>query len=175
MGEHTATFADLYDAHAEEIYDFLYYKTFDTYAAEDLMSITFMKALEHFPSFKAEAGASAKSWLYKIARNAAIDYYRTKKQDVHLEESGDIADKTSLASDVETKLRLEYVMRELKKLPLKDQELLTLRLWQGLSFKEIAVVLEKSEASLKMAFSRALRALRQSLITILILLPLLWT
>jgi RNA polymerase sigma-70 factor (ECF subfamily) len=174
MNAQTVLFADIYDAHAEEIYNFLYYKTFDRSTAEDLTSTTFLKALEHFPKFKSTPGASARSWLYKIARNTVIDYYRTKKKDLHIDETWDIADTVSLHNSIETKLKLEHVLQKLQELPEKDQELLIMRLWQGLSFKEISLVLEKSEASVKMAFSRGLKILRQSLITVFILLPLLW-
>jgi RNA polymerase sigma-70 factor (ECF subfamily) len=175
MNAENNSFAEVYDAHAEEIYDFLYYKTFDRYAAEDLTSTTFMKALEHFPRFQKEQGASVKSWLYRIARNCAIDYYRTQKKDLHIDESWDIATKGSLSEETETKIALEKILTELQKLPEQDRELLILRLWQGLSFKEISVIMEKSEASLKMASSRALQKLKKSLpLLSLILFSLLW-
>ncbi len=170
MKDLSRDFSDIYDTHVQQIYDFLYFKTFDKTLAEDLTSTTFMKAFEHYGDFRQEDGATVKSWLYRIARNTAIDHYRTRKNQVGIEEASELPGAHSLADIIETKMKLDSVTEELQKLPEKDRDIIIMRVWQELSYKEIGLILDKSEASSKMAFSRAIRTLRTSLTTLLILL-----
>jgi RNA polymerase sigma-70 factor (ECF subfamily) len=163
MTDMSQDFGTVYDAHAEEIYDFLYYKTFDKTLTEDLTSITFTKALAHYSAFKKEEGASVRSWLYRIAKHTVIDHYRTKKETIDFDEGPELSDPSSLSREIENKITLEEVTEKLKILPEHHQEIIILRLWQELSFKEISLILGKTEDSAKMAYHRAISAFRLTL------------
>ena len=82
-------FGKLYDQHVKKIYEFIYFKTHHKETAEDLTSVTFMKALSNIESFD-EKKASFKTWLYRIARNTVIDHYRMKRETADLEDAWDL-------------------------------------------------------------------------------------
>lgn len=172
MTDTAHAFGNLYDLYAKEIYRFLYYRTNNVSVAEDLTSTVFTKALADFKRFTKRSGATERSWLYTIARNALIDHYRSQKQTEEVSES--IAGTDDVSKNTDERMLLQKVVEAMKTLPEAQQEILRLRLWQGLTHQEIADTIGKSEASVKMAFSRALQELRSRLpeTLILLLLPL---
>ena len=169
----TDQFDALYQAYIDPIYRFVYYKTMHKETAEDLTSEIFIKALQSISTFDTQKGTFS-AWLYRIARNRVIDHYRTKKEDRNIEDIWDLSDRTDIERDAETMRQLEKVEGHLKTLKPQQREVIIMRLWDGLSHKEIADVLGISEANSKMIFSRTLRSLRDQLgvssITIIFLL-----
>lgn len=155
-------FGGLYDAYIKKIYDFVYFKTNHKETAEDIVSQVFFKALSKIGKFKFSQG-TFQAWLYQIARNTVIDFYRTKKQDANVDDYWGLKDKTDIARDTEVKLKLEEVDVYLTKLKPEQREIIIMRVWQGMSYQEIAAVMVKSEASCKMVFSRAVRKLRDEI------------
>jgi RNA polymerase sigma-70 factor (ECF subfamily) len=153
-------FADVYDNYAERIYQFIYYKTYHRETAEDLTSHTFLKAFENISRFAPEKG-SMSAWLYQIARNLVIDHYRSKKSTVSVHDIWDLAGPDDVAVDVENKVRLEQIHTVIKKLPPEQREIIIMRVWQELPYKEIALIMGKSEASLKMMYSRTIARLKE--------------
>lgn len=165
---HLENFAGLYDLYSKAIYQFIYYKTHHRETAEDLTSLTFMKALDAIQSFDGEKG-SFKSWLYQIARNNVIDHYRSQKETQDLEDAWDIRDKTDIERDADFLLKIEAVQDYMKKLKADQREVILLRLWNNYSFKEIADVMGKTEAACKMTFKRVIEKLRDDFAPFMIL------
>lgn len=155
-------FAEVYDEFVKKLYNYAFFRLKDKEAAEDVVSDTFMKALEHLSSFNPNKGNAA-SWLYRIARNTLIDYTRKRGKTMNFPEDFDVEDTESLKKNIENKDMLERITKTLDTLSEKEREIIMLRVWDELSYKEIAEVLGKSEASLKMAASRALKSLRSQL------------
>jgi RNA polymerase sigma-70 factor (ECF subfamily) len=152
----------LYERYLEKIYRFVYFKTWHRQTAEDLTSVTFMKALEHIADYDVARG-NFSSWLYRIAHNTVIDHYRTAKQEVDIEQVFNLASGENVAAKTEVNLALEEVKEYLKSLETETRELLIMRLWQGLSYQEISELTGKNESALKMAASRALKSLRANI------------
>jgi RNA polymerase sigma-70 factor (ECF subfamily) len=155
-------FAGLYEQYVEKIYRFIYYKTHHKETAEDLTSTTFLKALDNFESFSGEKGKFS-TWLYQIARNTVIDFYRAKKTDVSIEDAWGLSGKENIERDIDTLKKLENVKEYLKKLDPEQREIVLLRVWEGMSHKEIAEIMGKTEGSCKVMFSRTINALRQEM------------
>ncbi len=161
-------FGLLYDQYIKKIYDFIYYKTHHKETAEDLTSLTFMKALGNINTYKATKGTFS-AWLYQIARNTVIDYYRTRKSDVNITDVWDLSSDENLDQDMDSKEKLKDVKKYLKKLTGEQRDIVIMRVWQEMSYQEIAVIMNKSEASCKMMFSRTIRILRKEMPLVLII------
>ncbi len=153
-------FGLLYDHYLDAIYRFIYYKVFSREVAEDLVSDTFFKALKQLQSYNSSRGRF-NSWLYQIARNTVVDYYRTKKENVPIDDIFDLGHDERTPDQLDTLASLAKVDGYLKSLPARQREIITLRIWEGKSFDEIATILGGTEGSVKMAFSRSIRQLRE--------------
>lgn len=70
-------FTDLYEKFREPLFRFIRYKVSDTHTAEEILNDVFVKAYNSVDGLKEKN--SLKSWLYSIASNQIIDYYRKKK------------------------------------------------------------------------------------------------
>ena len=153
-------FEFLYSEYFEKIYNFIYYRVSHRETAEDLASLTFIKALESINCFKTEHGFFS-SWLYRIARNNVIDHYRTKKEiddiDVHTELKSD--DHTE--ENIDIKYKMEKVDKYIKELTTEQREILVMRVWDQLSYREIAKIVGKSEENCKVIFSRCLKVIKE--------------
>ncbi len=161
----TDRFGVLYDAYFPRIYAYLFYRTHDRAVAEDLVSATFFKAIEGIHTFTSRKGTFS-AWLYRIARNTLYDHSRRRAnaKNLPLED----AERTPGSGDVEKEVADRDLLRKvsavLGTLSPVQREVVVLRAWDGLSYKEIAEILDKSEASCKVAFSRAAGNFRSTLL-----------
>ncbi len=161
-------FSKLYDKYIKKIYNFIYFKTHHQETAEDLTSTTFLKALENINKYNPKKG-SFTSWIYQIARNNVIDFYRSQKITTDIEDAFDLSDKIDIATDTDTNLKLQKVKKYLKKLNSTEREVVVLKLWQDLSHKEIAKIIGKNEKNSKVILSRALKKIRKNVLISLLL------
>jgi len=160
-------FSSLYDLYFKKIYNFIYFKTFHKETAEDLTSQTFFKSLENINKFDESKGTFS-SWIYRIARNNVIDFYRQKKEDSGLDDAYGVWDSDDIEGKTEQKLQLAEVKKYLDKLAKNQKEIIIMRLWDQLSYEEISKITGNTEAACKMAFSRAIKKLREEMAYILL-------
>lgn len=161
----SAAFSELYNLYFPKIYKFVYYRTNHKETAEDLTSKIFTKVLEKLSSFDNSQGYF-NAWLYRIARNTLIDHYRSNKQTLDIELFDIDSNAENMEDKISNKQLLEKIQKNLLKLKPDQKEIITLRVWDQLSYKEISRLLDKSEASCKMSFSRAIKTLRTNLVAI---------
>ena len=157
---HLDAFAELYEAYAQKIFAFLFHKTFDRSLAEDLCSETFLKALDRIESFDGSKGGF-QTWLFAIARNTLIDAFRKRRESAPLEDAWDLPSDQDTAAEAEIQLLRQALESHMRRLSPESREILMMRFWQDLSFREIAEILGKSEASVKMSVSRSVKALKK--------------
>ena len=156
-------FAALYDAYAGKIYNFIYFKTLHRETAEDLTSQAFLKALEKIRTYDARKG-SFSSWIYRIAANNVIDHYRAKKPEASMDDIWDLAAAGGdIETDIDVRGKLELARQSLERLKPLPRDILILRLWQELSYAEIAEIKGLTEANCRMAFFRAIRRLKEEM------------
>lgn len=160
-GDSTA-FDELYIRHLKGIYGFVFYRVMDRMTAEDLTSQTFIKALEHIRSYDDRKGAFS-TWLYRIARNTVHDHFRTLRPHENIDDVWDLAADENPFLDTAGSMDKARIRDALNTLESDKRELVIMRLWDGLSYKEIADLTGKSEAACKMAFSRTVSELRSSM------------
>lgn len=161
-------FGDLYDRYADAIFRFVLAKTRHRETAEDLTSQVFAKSLEHLPDFRPDEGGF-RAWLYRIARNAIIDHYRTARPTTGLEDAWQVASGADTAKEAEARILLARVEKYLSILTAEQRDVVFLRLWQDLPYPEIGQILGKSEASCKMMLSRVLAKIRAEVLVALLL------
>lgn len=168
-------FGLLYDSYAKKIYDFIYYRMLHKEIAQDLTSQTFLKAIGGIGSFDPDKGQFS-SWLYQIARNSVIDHYRARRSEIDIESVWDLSsDENPQISAVNQEL-MEKLKKYLSALKPEHRQIIIMRVWDGMSYREISQVLGKSEESCKMMFSRVIGKIREEkglLISLIVLLLLL--
>ncbi|MFH1029721.1 MAG: RNA polymerase sigma factor [bacterium] len=158
-------FAEVYDLYMERIYRFIFFKVSNIEDAEDIASEVFFKAWQYIRDGK-EVN-SINGFLYSIARNKVIDYYRknSKVKQISLDHSDAEKIKDDKGEDVEKKIDTEIGFEKLngflEKLKAEYREALLLRYVDDLSIPEIAEILGKSNGNIRVLIHRALEALRE--------------
>ena len=135
-------FIKIYEKHFTHLYRFIYYKTYHKETAEDIASHVFLKAFENIDNYDSAKG-SVSSWLYRIARNLVIDHYRIKHKTININDVWDLAGKDNVEIDVQNKEQLESIKEILNTLPLSQRDIVIMRIWQDMPYKEIAEVLRR--------------------------------
>jgi len=152
-------FGELYDIYASSIFRFVYFRTRHKEIAQDLTSQIFLRAMEKVDSFNSSRGQFS-SWLYRIAKNLLIDHWRVKKADLNVDDFWNLSSSEDIAHVAQMEERVTEVRELLKKLNSEQREIIVLRVWDELSWREIAEILGKNEAACKMNFSRTLAGLK---------------
>jgi RNA polymerase sigma-70 factor (ECF subfamily) len=150
-------FAVLYDRYVQRLYHYCHHRTNNARDAEDLTAQTFLAALEGFPRYRQDGHFAA--WLFAIARNKVMDYYR-RAPNVPLEEAALPPFQADLAGKAESAQQKGMLLRALGGLSEDEQELIRLRYVAELPFGEIAKALHKSEGATKKMLYRLLAHLK---------------
>ncbi len=162
-GDHDA-FSDLYDIFIDHIYRYVYYRVHSN-DAEDLVETIFLKVWENINKYNAKKRAFS-AWIFRIAHNLVVDYYRSSKDRGYEELGIDIASKDREHNPIrkaERGLDNEILKKAIKKLKKNYQEIIIQKFINELSNTEIAQIMKKSEGSLRILQHRALKALRREL------------
>jgi RNA polymerase sigma factor (sigma-70 family) len=134
-------------------------------AAQDVVQEAFIRLHGNLDNI-AERGVQLKGWLFRTTHNASVDYIRkeSRRRTLH-ERQSQQADLFAGDPDArqEQDERQALVMRHLNTLRPKEREVLVLRLQEGMSYKEIADVLKRSEGYVGTLIHNATKKLTQSL------------
>lgn len=151
-------FGELYLLYAQPIFRYLFSRIGSFPEAEDATAQTFLVALERFPSYRHDGFFA--SWLFAIARNKAMDYFRKQHKEISLDEVELIPeDANPLQQMIQTE-RTAALSKLIKALPEDEQELIRLRYVAELSFAEIGHLLGQKEDAVKKRLYRLLERLR---------------
>lgn len=152
-------FDRLYTENVDAIYRYLYRRTLVRMTAEDLTSTTFLKALEKFEKFDPSKGTFG-GWVMTIAKNVLNDHFRALKPSIDIDDVWDLSSDDDVAGDLEDREAHATLREALKHLPADKREIVLLRVWEDLSYAEIAALTGKTEGNCKVIFSRAMKDLR---------------
>jgi len=153
-------FSILYYHYFPKIYGYLFRRTGSHEVTEDLVSETFIKVFSSLENYKYQ-GYSFGAWLFRIATNNLIDYYRktskTKEVDIEkiAEPSDDNQDPNQLVQDKQDRQKVNEVM---KMLPERYQEVLYLKFFAEFSTAEIANSLNITPNNGRVLVYRALKS-----------------
>ena len=156
-------FAQLYEGHFDKIYRYVTLRMGDQTEAEDLTQQVFVKALQSISSFRWK-GIPFAAWLFRIARNQLVDYFRKKKKyaTAPLDESLTGSDINPQLA-VERKLDIEQLLLATKRLTEAQREVISLRFASELSIAQVAKIMDKSQGAVKALQHSAIVALRKIL------------
>lgn len=153
-------FASLYETYLDGIYRFIYLRVEDQQTAEDITSDVFVKAWEKLDKYQFR-GVPFRAWLFRIARNAVIDHYRTRKEMAPLEAITGVKDETTMSVSERVGLSLEAdkVLESMRELTGDQRNVLTLKLVHGFNTQEVAKALGKRQGAVRALQMRGLQAL----------------
>ncbi len=154
-------FETLYLRYLEKIYRYIYFRVGDEAQAEDMTEEVFVRAWEALPKF--QLGKSRfTSWLYTIAHNLLVDHYRRRNPvSISADDLARYADPSELPERiVGRKQEFEVLAKSIMQLDDLEQQVLLLRFVEGLSHREIAAIIGKSQTASRVIQHRALKALR---------------
>ena len=158
-------FGVLYERYVNRIYNYIYYRTGNSFDAEDLTARVFYRAINHIGRYK-NMGVPFSAWLYRIAHNLVANWHRDnyRRQEVPLEDINLLqhkgtAPEMSLVQDQE----VEGLLSKIRSLSSDRQQLVILKFVEGLSNAEIGVIMGRSEGAVKSLYHRTLLELRDGL------------
>ena len=153
-------FGLLYDAYYSQIYAYCLKRTASVSAAQDVTSEVFFNALKSIRQFRWR-GVPFSAWLYRIAHNQVVDYFRKRKHvSVEIDESLP-ADADDPARAAEDRLEIERLQHAASRLTRAQQEVISLRFTSDLPIAEVARIMGKSEGAIKALQHSAIVALRK--------------
>ncbi len=147
-----------YDAHADAIFRYCYFKTSERELAQDMTQDVFLKAWSYMQQERSIENMRA--FLYRLADNLVIDWYRKRKShslDALMDEGFEPKD---TGRNIEEQTEISLVLAKLQELGENDRKLITLRFVEGLSPKEIGEILGENENVVSVRLHRTLKKLR---------------
>jgi RNA polymerase sigma factor, sigma-70 family len=130
---------------------------------EELVQDTFVRAFAALDSFKGES--SFRTWLFSIERRLMLDRRRAERrtrETVPVEESDSVSEYGALDSLIADEAQ-ERVRRSLEALSPTQREVFTLRVQQGMSYKEIAEVVGSTEGATRVHYHNAIQRVKEFL------------
>jgi len=158
-------FSALYDMYFDRIYKYVWRRCNDKDTAHDLVSQTFYDALAHLKDYEWR-GYSFSCWLYKIAHNNFLKWYREQSRikAVDLEEGAKMADArvntVQAAIDNESRTEIQEILNKLEP---EEREIIRLKFFEEVSNIEIAEIMGLSANHIGVKVFRALKKVKQLL------------
>jgi RNA polymerase sigma-70 factor (ECF subfamily) len=161
-----SVFEDLYTKYHHDVFQFLFYMVKNREQAEDLVQEVYIRVLRSYSRF--EGKSSEKTWLFSIARNVAIDYFRKQKGwKQKLIEKFDwstqqVKDQYPIPEEIAMEREdLQLMYRSLHLCTLDQRMVIVMRYLHDLSISETAAVLNWTESKVKTTQHRALKTLKK--------------
>ncbi|MEE9611294.1 MAG: RNA polymerase sigma factor [Desulfatiglandales bacterium] len=150
----------LFERHHVPLYNFFLKLVGNREISEDLVQEVFLRILKHRKTYRGESKFT--SWMYQIARNARVDYYRKRKLEVSTDEEKmePVSQDPMPTDDLETGQETALLRAALNRLPFKKREVLVLSRFHDMKYEEIAKVLNCPVSTVKVLVHRAIKDLR---------------
>lgn len=159
-GPHMPGLDEIYEQYRGELFRYLLRLTGSAAQAEDLVSETFLKALQNLHTLKKEE--ALKAWLFSVARHAWLDWLRARRETVELSDLLGLYLADEAPTRAESRALLARVEQLLQQKTPRDQAVFRLRL-QGYAFSEIGRALGFSESAARVVDHRLRRWLNEQI------------
>jgi RNA polymerase sigma-70 factor (ECF subfamily) len=157
--------ADLYNAYADKIYRYFFYRVDSREVAEDLASEVFLRFVEGLAAYQ-DRNVPLLAWLYQIAHARLVDHYR-QKPTLSTDENYESLE-FSIEDDMDSELMITYqqekVQTALRNLKDDQRQVLVLRFIEGYNLQQTAEALGKTIGAIKVIQYRALQSLNRTLV-----------
>lgn len=139
-------FDELLERHKDRLFMYIYHSVKNDDVANDIFQDTFIKAITTIKQGRYVENGHFPAWITRIAHNLIIDYYRqmraenlqsTDDEDINILNRKDLADVTVEDTIITTQIHND-VRRLIRALPASQREVLVMRYYKNMSFKEIA-------------------------------------
>ena len=161
-----AAFSALYEHYYDSIFRYVSFRTGSTVDAEDITAEVFVRMIESIHRFKWK-GYPFSSWLFRIAHNLVVDFYRKKgrRQTISLEKAPPIVETAVFDADarIDMELTMGDVLKAMESLTDLQREAITLRFAAGLSVADTAKAMGKKDNAVKALQHAGLKKLRRTL------------
>jgi RNA polymerase sigma factor (sigma-70 family) len=147
----------LFDRYQMPLFNFFYKMTGSRTTSEDLVQEVFFRILKYRQSY--QQGTPFRAWMYQIARNARVDFFRKQRPEVTWEPEMEPA--VAPADSAQQQQETQMLYRALLEMPAEKKEVLILSRFQGLKYEEIAQLLGCEVNTVKTKVHRALQELRE--------------
>jgi RNA polymerase sigma factor (sigma-70 family) len=151
--------AQLFDRHADRIYNHCFRATGDWAEAEDAVSTVFLEVWRHRHRVRLHDG-SALPWLYGVATNVCRNLTRSRRRRLRglaalprPREEPDHAER--VADRLGSTARMREVLAAVQLLPVREREVLALVAWAGLTYEQAAIALDVPVGTVRSRLSRA--------------------
>jgi RNA polymerase sigma-70 factor (ECF subfamily) len=160
-------FAQLYRAHVQAIYRYVYQRVSDVHLAEDITGDVFIKALEGLPHYQ-DRGQTWLAWLYRIAHARVVDFYRKRDRrprdsDLDYADNIDMAENSDMDAGLVEKTMQETLQIALEALTDEQRQVIHLRFMEGKRIDAVAQIMDKKPNAIKALQHRALRTMASRL------------
>ncbi len=157
------SFEGLYKYFLDDVYRFTYSILQNRENSEDVCAKVFIDFYNKIDSFEWR-GISIKSWLFTTARNYAYNKARNKVTEEYNDEYHSFNEyEISFVDEIMQKDLMDKIREEIAHLNVHDREVITLRIWEGLAFSEVASIMSTTENAAKKRFYRAIDKLKERL------------
>jgi RNA polymerase sigma factor (sigma-70 family) len=157
-------FGALYDHYFSRVYKYVRLRVPDAAAADDLTATVFTRALDRLHTYRPDR-ASFGVWLFRIAHNAVVDYYRAsrRRSTVPLDPSTRLLTAPAPEVEVERMEETTAMLAALADLSPREQEIVALKFAGGLTNRRIAEIVRLKPGHVGVILYRAIRKLRDQL------------
>ena len=159
--------SELFERHHRRLFNFFLRLAPGRSAAEDLVQEVFVRMLKYRHTFKSEAEFAP--WMFALARNAAVDQFRSRPR-LEVQENPEgpepVAREAGPAEELERRERSELLQAALQRLPREKRELLLLARFGEMKYEAIGELLGASVGAIKVRVHRALKELREAYRTV---------
>ena len=149
----------LFDKYSKGLYNYFRLQVSDSSISEDLVQNVFYSILKYRHTFK--NGADFKVWMYTIARNEKISFFKKRKifsRDIDPELSE--GDRNTPEEDLANKADVDHLRTALEGISPDNRELIVLNRFTGLPYDQIAEMLDCGVGALKVRMHRAIKELK---------------
>jgi RNA polymerase sigma-70 factor (ECF subfamily) len=156
------SFGEFYELYLKEIYRYIFFRVYNHDEAEDLTTKVFLEAWESLTTKPREHPIeNIRAWINRIAHNKVIDYRRTRKTHVPIEDNLDKnLQVPGLESDIDDLFLSQQLAEGVRKLPANYQQIIILRFINQLSHAEVAEIMQITESHVRVLQHRALLLMR---------------